>query len=59
MRAIVAADPALIEPIPPVLAARTGGEAQIAAIYRGEDGAPADLDPVAASSCSGRTSCSG
>jgi purine-binding chemotaxis protein CheW len=39
MRAIVSADPALIEPTPAMLAARTGGEAQIASIYRGEGGA--------------------
>ena len=38
MRAIVPAAPALIEPTPPMLAARTGGEAQIKAIYRGEGG---------------------
>jgi purine-binding chemotaxis protein CheW len=38
MRAILPADPALIEPTPSVLAARTGGEAQIKAIYRGEGG---------------------
>jgi purine-binding chemotaxis protein CheW len=38
MRAIVAADPALIEPTPPMLAARTGGEARVKAIYRGEGG---------------------
>jgi purine-binding chemotaxis protein CheW len=37
MRAIVAADPSRLEPPPPVLAARAGGESQIAAIYR-EDG---------------------
>ena len=39
MRAIVSAHPDLIEATPPMLAARTGGEAQIAAIYRGEGGA--------------------
>jgi purine-binding chemotaxis protein CheW len=38
MRSIVAAESGRIEPIPPVLAARTGGEARIKAIYRGEDG---------------------
>ena len=38
MRAIVSADPAFIEPTPAMLAARTGGEAQIAAIYCGEEG---------------------
>jgi purine-binding chemotaxis protein CheW len=37
-RAIVAADPGLVDPLPPVLAARTGGEARIKAIYRGEAG---------------------
>jgi purine-binding chemotaxis protein CheW len=37
-RAILAADPALVEPIPPVLAARTGGEARIKAIYRSDAG---------------------
>jgi purine-binding chemotaxis protein CheW len=37
-RAIVAADPGLVDPIPPVLASRTGGEARIRAIYRGESG---------------------
>ena len=37
-RAIVAAEPGLVDPIPPVLAARTGGEARIRAIYRGEAG---------------------
>ena len=36
--AIFPADAELIEKIPPVLAARAGGEAKIAAIYRGEDG---------------------
>lgn len=39
MRAIISADPALMEPTPAMLAARTGGEAQISAIYRGEGGA--------------------
>src|SRR5580658_3055857 len=38
MRAIVHADPRLIDPTPAVLAARTGGEARIKAIYRGEGG---------------------
>ena len=38
MRAIVPADPTLIEPTPAMLAARAGGEAQIKAIYRGDDG---------------------
>ena len=39
MRAIVSADPGLIEPTPAMLAARSGGEAQIASLYRGEGGA--------------------
>jgi purine-binding chemotaxis protein CheW len=38
MRAIVPADPALIEATPAILATRTGGEARITAIYRGEAG---------------------
>jgi purine-binding chemotaxis protein CheW len=38
MRAIVTADPAAVEPTPPMLAARTGGESRIQAIYRGEGG---------------------
>jgi len=38
MRAIVPADPDLMEPTPPMLAARTGGETRIKAIYRGEGG---------------------
>lgn len=37
-RAIVAADSNGIDPIPPALAARTGGETQIKAIYRAEGG---------------------
>jgi purine-binding chemotaxis protein CheW len=37
-RAIVAADPALVDPVPPVLAARVGGESRIKAIFRGEGG---------------------
>ncbi|MDY6982021.1 MAG: chemotaxis protein CheW [Pseudomonadota bacterium] len=37
-RAIVVADAALVDPIPPVLAARTGGESRIKAIYRGDGG---------------------
>jgi purine-binding chemotaxis protein CheW len=36
--AIVAADPALIEPTPPLILARSQGESRIAAIYRGEGG---------------------
>jgi purine-binding chemotaxis protein CheW len=39
MRAILSADPALIEATPAMLAARVGGETQIAAIYRGDGGA--------------------
>ena len=38
MRTIFAADAGLIEKIPSVLAARTGGEARISAIYRGDNG---------------------
>jgi purine-binding chemotaxis protein CheW len=38
MRAIMPADPDLIEPIPSALAARIGGEARIRAIYRGAAG---------------------
>jgi purine-binding chemotaxis protein CheW len=38
MGAILSAEPSLIEPTPSVLAARTTGEAQITAIYRGEGG---------------------
>jgi purine-binding chemotaxis protein CheW len=37
-RAIVAAESSLVDPIPPALAARIGGEAQIRAIYRGDSG---------------------
>ena len=37
-RAIVAADLERMEPIPPALAARTGGESRIRSIYRGEAG---------------------
>jgi purine-binding chemotaxis protein CheW len=37
-RAIVAADAADVDAIPPVLAARTGGESKIKAIYRGDGG---------------------
>jgi purine-binding chemotaxis protein CheW len=35
-RAIVLVDPEFIDPVPPVLAARSSGEARIKAIYRGE-----------------------
>ena len=38
MRAILPADPDLIEPTPSILAARTGGETRIKAVYRGEGG---------------------
>ncbi len=38
MRAIVRADPQLIDPTPSILAARTGGETTIKAIYRGDGG---------------------
>jgi purine-binding chemotaxis protein CheW len=38
MRTIFAADAELMEDIPPVLAARVGGEARISAIYRAEGG---------------------
>jgi purine-binding chemotaxis protein CheW len=37
-RAILAAQPSAIDPVPPVLAARTGGEARLKAIYRGDQG---------------------
>jgi purine-binding chemotaxis protein CheW len=37
-RAIVAADLELMDAIPPVIAARTGGESRIRSIYRGEAG---------------------
>jgi purine-binding chemotaxis protein CheW len=37
-RAIVAADSALVDPVPPVPAARTGGESRIHSVYRGEGG---------------------
>jgi purine-binding chemotaxis protein CheW len=38
VHAIVAAESALVEPTPPVLAARTAGETRIKAIYRGDQG---------------------
>jgi purine-binding chemotaxis protein CheW len=38
MRAIFPADPGSIEKIPPVLAARAGGESKITSIYRGNGG---------------------
>jgi purine-binding chemotaxis protein CheW len=37
-RAIVAVDAALLDPIPPVLAARVGGESRIKSVYRGDGG---------------------
>jgi purine-binding chemotaxis protein CheW len=37
-RSVVAADPDLMDPIPPILAARTGGESKIRSVYRGETG---------------------
>jgi purine-binding chemotaxis protein CheW len=36
--AVISADPALIDPVPPVIQARWGGEARIKSIYRGEEG---------------------
>ena len=38
VRAVISADPALIDPVPPVIQARSGGEARIKSIYRGEEG---------------------
>jgi purine-binding chemotaxis protein CheW len=38
MRAIVPADPELVEPTPPILSARTGGEARVSAILRRPEG---------------------
>lgn len=37
-RSILAADPELMDPIPPILAARAGGESRIKSIYRGDAG---------------------
>ncbi len=37
-RAVISADPALIDPVPPVIQARSGGESRIKSIYRGEEG---------------------
>lgn len=37
-RSVLAAEREYVDPIPPVLAARTGGEARIKSIYRGEGG---------------------
>jgi purine-binding chemotaxis protein CheW len=45
MRAILWADPRRIDPAPPMLAARAGGECKITAIYRGESGLVSVLAP--------------
>ena len=37
-RSIVAAPDSRVDPVPPVLAARTGGESRVRSIYRGDDG---------------------
>jgi purine-binding chemotaxis protein CheW len=37
-RAVVAAETRLLDPVPPALAARTGGESRIRSVYRGEAG---------------------
>jgi purine-binding chemotaxis protein CheW len=37
-RAIVAADSGLVDAVPPILAARTGGESRIRSVYRGDGG---------------------
>lgn len=37
-RAVVAADIKLLDPVPPALAARTGGESRIRSVYRGDAG---------------------
>jgi purine-binding chemotaxis protein CheW len=37
-RTIIAAQADLVDPVPPVLAARTGGESRIKAVFRAEDG---------------------
>ena len=37
-RAVISADPRLIDPVPVVIQARSGGEARIKSIYRGEEG---------------------
>ena len=37
-RAVVAADRDLMDPMPPVLAARTGGESRVRSVFRGEGG---------------------
>jgi purine-binding chemotaxis protein CheW len=37
-RSVVSADPELMDPIPAILAARTGGESRIRSVYRGDAG---------------------
>jgi purine-binding chemotaxis protein CheW len=37
-RAVISADPALIDPMPAIIQARSGGEARVKSIYRGEEG---------------------
>jgi purine-binding chemotaxis protein CheW len=37
-RSIVSADPDHMDPVPPILAARTGGESRIRSVYRGDEG---------------------
>ncbi|MGB7975010.1 MAG: chemotaxis protein CheW [Roseiarcus sp.] len=37
-RSVISADPTLIDPVPPVIQARSGGEARIKSIYCGEEG---------------------
>ncbi len=37
-RAIISADAAHVDAVPPILAARTGGESRIRAVYRGDEG---------------------
>jgi purine-binding chemotaxis protein CheW len=37
-RAVIAAEPSLIDPVPAVIQARSGGEARIKSVYRGEEG---------------------
>ena len=37
-RAVIAADTRLLDPVPPALVARTGGESRIRSVYRGEGG---------------------
>ena len=53
-RAVITADPSLIDPVPAVIQARSGGEARIKSIYRGEQGRPR-VDPRAGTSFFGRT----